>query len=105
MTYTEALRYLHQLELQRDTEQESKSEQMSQDDFANQCLRMIKCCLGHIENSTRLISKGYDVDRQARIIRTQIKPISDNVARLEKMGRKELVGKEAIRFLENIVIH
>jgi hypothetical protein len=105
MTYTERLRYLHQLELEKDAEQESKSTEMSRDDIANRYLSVIKCCLGHIENATRLISKGYDVDHQARIIKAQIKPISDNVSRLEKMGRKDLVGEDAIRFLENIVIH
>lgn len=105
MTYTERLRYLHQLELERDAEQESQSRKMTQEEIANQCLGIIKCCLGHIENATRLIAKGYDVDRQTRIIKAQIKPISDNVARLEKIDRKDLVGKEVIQFLENIVIH
>lgn len=105
MTYTETLQYLHQLELQKDAEQESQSREMNQEEIANQCLGVIKCCLGHIENATRLISKGWDVEHQTRIIKAQVKPISDNVSRLEKLGRKDLVGKEAIQFLENIVIH
>jgi len=105
MSYTETLRYLHQLELQKDAEQESESEEMTQEEFANQCLGTIKCCLRHIETATRLISKGWDVDHQTRIIKAQVKPISDNVSRLERLGRKDLIGEEAIRFLENIVIH
>ena len=105
MTYTERLRYMQQLELERDAEQESQSRKMTQEEIANQCLGTIKCCLGHIENATRLISKGWDVDHQTRIIKAQIRPISNNVARLERMGRNDLIGEEAIQFLENIVIH
>ena len=103
MTYTETLRYLHQLELQKDSEQEAAQSPQTDLEFTNQCLSIIKSCFSHVENATFLISKGYDVNRQTRIIKAQIKPIKDNISRLEKMGRKNLVGKEAIHFLENIL--
>lgn len=103
MSYTETLRYLHQLELQKDAEQESESEEMTQEEFANMCKRTIEICLDHVKCAIIMVSKNIDVDRQMKILKAQRRPISDNISRLEKIGRSDLISDEAHCFIKNIV--
>tara|TARA_R100000027_G_C2230808_1_gene89055 strand:+ start:635 stop:952 length:318 start_codon:yes stop_codon:yes gene_type:complete len=103
MTYTKRLRYLHQLELQKDAEQESDSVLASQEEFANTCKRTIEVCLDHVKCAIIMVSKNIDVDRQMKILKAQRRPISDNISRLEKIGRGDLISDEARCFIRNIV--
>jgi len=69
MTYTELLRHLHEAELLRDSIQESQA--MSIEEYNNQKLSTLKTCLNHVDVAEALIEKGYDVERNKRIILAQ----------------------------------
>lgn len=103
MTYTETLRYLHKLELQKDAEQESDSVTASQEEIANTYKRTIEVCLNHVKCAITMVSKNIDVDRQMKILKAQRRPISYNISRLEKIGRADLISDEARCFIKNIV--
>ena len=59
MTYTETLRYLHQLELQKDAEQESNSVIASQEEFANICKQTIEVITFPVNFHSQIFLIGY----------------------------------------------